>query len=130
MQPDPNAALRALVGDLEPAAGTYRLVRPNPTGQPSSSAGTDPEGQHLSPCPASNPVDDEIQPGAIACWWHGSAIQVGVIQNVGADGRVWLRRLDQPRQAIPQPAEALGVLWTLNDLRSHASDYLTDQAAS
>lgn len=111
--------------EVHPRSHVRALPEESTESRPKSEACLDAERNAGHPNPATAP-----KAGDVVAWLHGTAIQIGAVQNIGTDGRVWVRRLDQPRNAIPQPPEALTTLHTLQSLTTHAAHALTKDTAA
>lgn len=137
-QPDPNAPLRSLLDRWtdrqDPSGGVAttptiehaRLVGP-PTGRQEARTTT-------RPAPTTEPAQPPRTPpspllparGDVVCWSHHGHPQTGVVQNIGHDGRAWLRTLDYLDRTVPQPLHALTVLATRHELTAEARRLLLD----
>lgn len=139
MPADPNADLRNLLDRwtnrppgprggvaTTPEHPPTQLVGP-PTGRQDTPAGHRPSHTPASPPPPSPPPSPRPARGDVVCWSHHGQPQTGVVQNVGTDGRAWLRTLDYLDRTVPQPLDALTVLATRQQLTQHAHLLLDPQ---
>lgn len=70
--------------------------------------------------------DEATEPrrGDVVSWLHHDRPQLGVVQNVGADGRIWVRLLDRLDQRVPlDHPDALYIHHTAQALRADATDF-------
>ncbi len=141
---DPNAHLRALLEDWSPAPIPMGAVGCNPTaGSPP------PEAEQQSRAGEAGPVgtarraaldgcgsvghpqwtsapDEATEPrrGDVVSWLHHDRPQLGVVPNIGADGRIWVRLLDRLDQRVPvDHPDALFIHHTAQALRADATDF-------
>lgn len=133
---DPNAGLRALLDDWDrpqdPSGGVaIDPTPPHPLAVPVADR-QDPPTASSSALPAdplpsttSPPAQHAVCRGDVVAWWHGTRPQLGVVQNVGGDGRAWLRPLDWPDLQVPQPLGDLVVVVPFRELLRDAQRLLT-----
>lgn len=133
--PDRNAALRNVIDGWDPSPpGPGWSVTTTPEVQPSHMAGTPtgrqdtPAGPRLSPATAtvsqpSTPPCALPARGDVVSWLHRDRPQLGVVQNIGTDGRIWVRRLDLLDQRVPLNPDDLFIHHTATSLRAAAADF-------
>ncbi|MGE4164295.1 MAG: hypothetical protein AB7G23_21470 [Vicinamibacterales bacterium] len=87
------------------------------------SAGHQPS-QTNRPAAATNPADAaQARRGDVVSWLHRDRPQLGVVQNIGTDGRIWVRRLDLLDQRLPLHPDDLFIHHTATSLRADAADF-------